>query len=623
MSEVSSEEQKTEELGELLEYVKQSRGFDFSGYKRSSLERRVEKRMAEVGATGYAGYLDYLQANPSEFTDLFNTILINVTGFFRDQPAWDYVASEVVPDLLAQVPADRPLRIWSAACASGEEAYTTAIVLAEALGEREFHRRVKIYATDVDEDALSAARSGTYTNEQLKAVPPELIDKYFEEGPTGRSFRPDLRRSVIFGRNDLVQDAPISRVDLLVSRNALMYFTPDTQARILGNFNFGLADSGYLFLGKSEMLITHADLFTPHDMKWRVFRKVPRQHLRDRLTFVVGDAGRAGVGNDPRAGGPRNDALDASPVAQVVVDRSGFVTLINKRAREFFDLGPADIGRPLQDLEMSYRPAELRPALQNVYEQGHRIGLGRVPWRSREGQEAVLEIGVTPMFGAGQVPLGASIHFEDVTDFARLDEEHTRQKRQLELAYEELQSTVEELETTNEELQSTNEELETTNEELQSTNEELETMNEELQSTNDELETMNDEQRTRTTELDRVNMFFEGVLGNLGIGVVVVDDDRRVQIWNASSTELWGLRPDEVEGQPIMSLDIGLPVEELAGPIDNALAGRGRESTVTLDAVNRRGRPMKVDVRVMPLMAAAERRFGVLVLMAPQGPSPN
>jgi two-component system CheB/CheR fusion protein len=604
-----------EALRMLLAHLKESRGFDFTGYKRATLERRIGKRMHEVGAIGYGEYLDYLEANPSEFTDLFNTILINVTGFFRDAPAWEYVADTVVPDLLEQIPDDEPLRIWSAACASGEEAYTAAIMLAERLGQDAFVRRVKIYATDVDEVALSEARAGTYTNDQLKAVPSDLVDRYFEETPAGRTFRGDLRRSVIFGRNDLVQDAPISRIDLLISRNTLMYFTAETQARILAHFNFALNERGFLFLGKSEMLITHADLFTPANVRARVFRKVTRANLRERLAFVAAEP--ASVPNGDESVRLRRDSIDASPVAQIVVDSDEVVTLANQKARTLFGLTPRDIGRPLRDLEVSYRPLDLRSALQQAYDSREPVRLGWARWSGRNGDDATLDVTVTPVPGPKDGLLGAGIHFEDVTDYARLDAEHRRQKTQLESAHEELQSTVEELETTNEELHSTNEELETTNEELQSTNEELETMNEELQSTNDELETMNDEQRERALELDRVNMFLEGILSNLGIGVVVVDHQHHVQVWNASSRDLWGLREDEVQGQDFLTLDIGLEVEQLRGALDAALAPRPASDEVALDALDRRGRPMEVTVRTMPLSDPRGDHFGALLLITP------
>ena len=257
----------------LLTYLKEARGFDFTGYKRSSLMRRVSRRMSQAGIESYSDYLDHLQVHPDEFTALFNTILINVTGFFRDPEAWDHLRAEVLPPIIA---GEGPIRIWSAGCASGQEAYTLAIAFAEALGPEEFRRRVKIYATDVDEDGLNQARHASYNEREITGLPPEYGERYFEVVGTRYTFRSDLRRSVIFGRNDLIQDAPISRIDLLVCRNALMYFNAETQSRILSRFHFALAAEGVLFLGKAEMLLSHGDLFTPVDLKRRIFRKVAR-----------------------------------------------------------------------------------------------------------------------------------------------------------------------------------------------------------------------------------------------------------------------------------------------------------------------------------------------------------
>jgi two-component system CheB/CheR fusion protein len=609
------------DLSELLAFLKATRGFDFSGYKRTSLERRIFKRMSEVGAATYRDYLDHLQVNPDEFTDLFDTILINVTSFFRDQPAWDYLADDVVPQLLEGMERDHSLRVWSAGCASGEEAYTIAMLLSEAMGEDEFKQRVKIYATDVDEDALNTARHATFARSDLKPVPDELVERYFETGRgNGYTFRTDLRRQVIFGRNDLVQDAPISRIDLLVSRNTLMYFTAETQARILAHFNFALNDTGFLFLGKSEMLITHADLFSPYNLKWRVFKRVPRAGLRERLAFVVNGTVVGGETVE-RGGELRALASDLGPVAQVVVDRSGFVAVANQGARELFGLGPADIGRPLQDLEISYRPIDLRSGIERAYKEGQAVNLGRTAWTPPGGVEVMLEVEVRPLM-TGETPQGASITFEDVTTLFQLDQERERSKHELETAYDELQSTVEELETTNEELHSTNEELETTNEELQSTNEELETMNEELHSTNEELESMNDEQRVRTAELDRLNLFLEGILGSLGVGVVVLDRDAEIQVWNASSHDLWGLRADEVEGTSFMGLDIGLPVGKLSPLLDNVLGDNPETAETVVPAVTRRGHSFDCWVRGMPLRTPAGENYGAILLMADKDSEP-
>jgi two-component system CheB/CheR fusion protein len=607
-------------LETLLEYLKEARGFDFSGYKRATLGRRIRKRMGEVSIEDYDAYADYLEANPREFGELFNTILINVTSFFRDGEAWDYLAREIVPKLVEEVPEDEQIRVWSAGCASGEEAYTVAIVLLETLGEEAFKRRVKIYATDVDEEALAEARAAVYSPKALEDVPAELVERYFVENGRGYAFRPDLRRSVIFGRNELLQDAPISRIDLLICRNLLMYFTVEAQTRILSQLNFALSDRGYLFLGKSEMLVRHSDYFTPVDVKWRVFKRVPRANLRERLVPLLGDAAIGDEAQLRRHADLRTAAAAVGPVARLVVDSSRFLVDVNERAGKLFGIGPADLGRPLQDLEVSYRPLELRAPLDQAFKEVRPVAAGRVEW-GKPGEERIFEVEVTPVVAAGQAPMGAAIAFTDVTDHARLASEHDDSKRKLETAYEELQSTVEELETTNEELQSTNEELETTNEELQSANEELQTMNEELASTNDELEAMNEEQHQHTHQLDRLNLFLEGILGNLGVGVVVVDRDRKVQLWNANSQDLWGLRADEVEGQDLLELDIGLPLERLREPLEEAVSAAAKSTDLTLEAVNRRGRAFQCEVRVMPLVSSRQGLYGGVVLMREPGVS--
>jgi two-component system, chemotaxis family, CheB/CheR fusion protein len=602
------------EVRRLLEFIHRSRGFDFSGYKHASLQRRLSKRMREVEIDTPSDYQDYLETHPEEFAALFDTILINVTSFFRDRPAWTYLGDEVIPQLLRSE--SETVRVWCAGCATGEEAYTIAILLAEALGEERFRERVKIYATDVDENALNHARHATYSKQVVKGVPQEYLERYFVAGPQDFSFEPDLRRAVIFGRNDLTQDAPISRVDLLLCRNTLMYFTPEAQSHILRRFNFALSEQGFLFLGRSEMLTTHGGLFTPYNLRWRVFQKVPRVQTRERLAFGGGGVNPTLLGEPGRYLELRGGAFALGPHGQIMVSRDGFVVDVNQRARELFGCTLTDIGRPFQDLAISYRPVDLRSAIERAYETGEPITLGRVPWSAPEGEERVLEVEVRSVPGPDGVPLGATISFMDITALSRLADEHDERKRELEKAHQELQSTVEELETTNEELQSTNEELETTNEELQSTNEELETTNEELRSTNEELETLNRQQQERATELDRVNLFLEGILTNLGVGVIVLDSAHNVEVWNGDSAELWGLRAEEVEGRPFAELDIGLPVKELQSALDAALSTAARSSSIKLDAVNRRGKHFKCSVRILPLTTPGGEVAGVLLLMA-------
>jgi two-component system CheB/CheR fusion protein len=599
-------------LDVLLDYLKRTRGFDFTGYKRASLERRIAKRMHEVDIDSHLEYLDYLEVHPDEFAFLFNTILINVTSFFRDATSWDYLATDIVPRVLESVDDRRPFRVWCAGCASGEEPYTMAMILAEALGEQQYHERVKIYGTDIDEEALTEARHATYAAKAVEAVPEELRERYFERVEQRYAFRKDLRRTVIFGRNNLIQDAPISRIDLLLCRNTLMYFNAETQASILNRFHFAMNDGGYLYLGKSEMLITHSELFTPVSIKWRVFSKVARPTLRDRLLFTVA-AEQAEAPSDA-SGAVRERASDTAPVAQIALDADANVVLINQQARSLFGLSSGDVGRPLKDLELSYRPVELRANVELAHAERRSIALSHVSTTVAGGEVRELEVHVVPLY-AGDRALGTTVTYADITAQRRLQNELEGSRRELENAYEELQSTVEELETTNEELQSTNEELETTNEELQSTNEELETMNEELQSTNEELETINDELRQRTLEINEVNAFLETILTSMGVAVVVLDRNLTVQVWNAHSSDLWGLRSNEAEGQNLLNLELGLEVQRLKAPLREVMRDGESRVELVLDATNRRGRAIDCRIVALPLSVDGGEISGAILLM--------
>lgn len=574
---------------EILQYLKEARGFDFTGYKRSSLMRRVDRRMSQLGVSDYVEYLDVLQANADEFVALFNTILINVTGFFRDPDAWDYLQSDIIPTMLGERGPEEPIRVWCAGCASGEEAYSLAIVLAEAMGIEEFRQRVKIYATDVDEEALSVARHATYTEKEISPLGADLIQRYFEPAAGRYAFRKDLRRSVIFGRNDLVQDAPISRIDLLACRNTLMYFNAETQTKVLDKFHFALSQRGLLFLGKAEMLLSHSRIFDAVDLKRRIFRKVPAARVDVGSVF-----GRTLV-HDRRDTEQIESlcalAFSAGPVAQVVLGRDDVIVLANDQGKHLFGLSDRDVGRPLRDLELSYRPLELRGYIDQVRADRRAVRVKDVEWQRGPGEVLALEVHVSPLL-ADDVAIGISLVFHDVSATRRLLSELHHANEQRESAYEELQST----------------------------NEELETTNEELQSTNDELQTINTELRERSTELDDVNEFFASIMSSWHAGVAVVDTSMRIVVWNAGAEDLWGLRPDEAEGEHLLNLDIGLPVAELRPVVRPALSDPAYEREVRLDSVNRRGRAVVIRVVCTSLSDRNGKPSGAILLMEPVEP---
>src|SRR5215472_16407826 len=356
-------------LEDLLVFIRDARGFDFTGYKRSSLARRIRKRMYEAGSQDYVAYRDRLESSAEEFGHLFN-----VTGLFRDAETWTFLQRDVMPELLADIGPTREIRVWSAGCASGEEAYSLAIAFSEALGIEESAKRVKIYGTDVDDEALRDARVGLYSVKALEGLPNELRDKYFEQNGTQFAFRPDLRRRVIFGRHDITRDAPISRLDLLVCRNTLMYFNVETQSQVIDRFHFALREAGYLFLGKAEMLLSDGERFEVVSMRQRIFRRrpgaaVPRyQSLPIRLD-TLGTPEMREVGRKRQL---RDLAIDSSPYAAIGVDADGNVVLINGQMRNMFGITSRDIGRQFHDLEISYRPVELRSVIERAYAE-HRV----------------------------------------------------------------------------------------------------------------------------------------------------------------------------------------------------------------------------------------------------------
>ncbi len=559
-------------------------------------------------------YLDFLQASSEEFAALFNAILINVTSFFRDPEAWEFVKTDVIPRLLAERGPSDPIRAWSAGCASGEEAYSLAMLLADALGPEEFRQRVKIYATDVDEDALAEARAASYDAKAVESVPADLRSRYLEEVDGRYVISKDLRRAVIFGRNDLVKDAPISRVNLLVCRNTLMYLNAETQRNVLGRLHFALAPQGTLFLGHAEMLLSHSDRFTPLNLKNRIFRKTPGsqtgpERYDPALAFYDRNGETQGLNN------VRELAFRASPVAQIVVTGEDTVAMINQQAETLFGLSARDIGRLLRDLGVSYRPVELRAFVEQARVERRPARIQDVKWQ-RSGADTVwFDIHISPLVDSDNGLLGVSIVFFDVTANRGLLDTVVQTNRQLEAAYGELQSTNEELETTNEELQSTVEELETTNEELQSTNEELETVNEELQSTNDELQSINDTLRERSVELDDAKSFLDSLINSVQMGMVVVDREMRVVVWNRGCEELWGLRAEETTGRPFTTLDIGLPMEALRPLIGNAFVDPDSNGEATVEAVDRRGRKATIRVGCASFRTREGGAGGALLLM--------
>jgi two-component system CheB/CheR fusion protein len=551
-------EGKTEDvLSTILERVSRQASIDFRPYKTTTILRRIGRRMTMTHRQTMREYSDYLEAHPQEVGELVKAFLINVTQFFRDSEAFTYLYNEVFPKLIEQArERDRVLRFWAAGCATGEEPYSLAMMLTDLLGSELSQWSVKIFATDLDEAAINFARRGLYSENLLKTVPVEYRERFFERFDQGYRISKTLRQMVIFGQQDLSRSAPFPRIDLVLCRNVLIYFTPELQEFVLNQFAFSLAPNGYLFLGKAETVRPTQSYFELINKHWKIYRRTGNPVPMARRPGISDPGARSSethnsIGSHSSSGKNNNDQdgsrssielgqmrrfnellLRFLPIGVVVIDRSYHVLSANNAARRL--LGLRDTSSK-QDFLHSVRGIPylaVRNAIDAVFRERTTITLPEIGLDSEiggNGRFVSLSIALMHMDSSLQDLVAISV--SDVTEQIHIRRQlEAVQAEQSQLmneisgvnkrlndvnkelldSNEELQVANEELMLTQEELQATIEEFETTNEELQATNEELETSNEELQATNEELETTNEELRARTNELQELTSILEG-----------------------------------------------------------------------------------------------------------------
>lgn len=556
--EIPQPDRSEDVLRHILEHVNRQVSIDFRSYKTSTVLRRIARRMTVTHNPTIRDYAEYLEAHPEEVGDLVQALLINVTQFFRDPEAFAYLRQIVLPALLDQArPRDRVLRFWSAGCASGEEPYSLAMLLADLLGAELPEWSIKIFATDLDDAAINFARLGVYPENLLKEVPQEYRERFFERVDHMHSYRiaKTLRQMVIFGQQDLSRSAPFPRVDLVLCRNVLIYFTPELQDYVLNQFAFSLRPSnGYLFLGKAEIIRPTHSYFDLINKQWKIYRctgenvPMPRRHgvanIRTRFESQLAHsaAGRAeSVLGEHEALATTTDLallrrvnellLRFLPVGVVVIDRAYQVLTMNTAARRLLGLREATVEQDFLHAVRGIPYAEVRAGIDKVFRERNTLMLPEILLDSALGGNGFfLCLTIVPMQVDVNSPDLAAISVTDVTEQVQtrqsletaqaeqsqlVSELGTANKRLSEMnkelldANEELQVANEEMMLTYEELQATNEEFEATNEELQATNEELETNNEELQATNEELQTTNDELRARSLDLQELATVLE------------------------------------------------------------------------------------------------------------------
>ena len=538
------EEQAEDVLRTILEQVSRQASIDFRSYKTSTLLRRIGRRMAVTHNRSMSGYAEYLRLHPEEIGELVQSFLINVTQFFRDANAFSYLESDILPELILHArDRDRVLRMWTAGCASGEEPYSLAMLLANLLGAELPEWSVKIFATDLDEAAINFARKGLYSENALIGVPTGYRDRFFERVDQGYRISRTLRQMVIFGRQDLSKSAPFPHIDLVLCRNVLIYFTPTLQEYVLNQFAFSLWPGGYLFLGKAETVRPAQSYYELVNKHWRVYRRtgsalppIRRQTYGELRVPLLRDVasktpahplGNQDIQLPPfEARQVRNFSellLRFLPIGAIIIDRSYRILMVNSIARRL--LGLRETSGDEQDFLHAVRGipyASIRNAIDSVFREHKVVTLPEIELDSSDGGTGrVVSFTIAFIHEGSDAAELAILGVNDVTEQVEvrrhlesleaeqaklMDELRTANKRlndankKLLDANRELQFTNEELMLTHEELQATLEEYEATNEELQATNEELETHNEELQSTNEELETTNDEFRSRSFE---------------------------------------------------------------------------------------------------------------------------
>jgi two-component system CheB/CheR fusion protein len=564
--------------------VRTRAGLDLHLYKESTVQRRIRRRMVATECATLESYERTLKARPNEVERLANELLISVTSFFRDPDA--FAAMGVAIDgLLARKRPQDPLRVWVPGCATGEEAYSIAILVAEAMAKSGHLHRIQIFATDLDARALARARRGIYSAQDLAPLPDALLLKYFVESGERYQVAKSLREMLVFSTHNLTEDPPFLKLDLISCRNVLIYLRPQVQGRVLEMLNVALVSGGLLFLGKSEAVYQHEHLFKPVDDKARIYVRVdgavttprttaeftPRER---RLAQASAPAERQTIGE--RVLAAIQDVL--LPPAVVVDERlelkhvfgdvSPFVRVGAGEAQLNLNaLAAKDLRIDIRSMVMKVQRNPSAPVIHTVHPRSH----------PRPIRLAVLglpaEISQTPLFLVAFQSLAREKPETGPQPSALEDRDAqiVALEEQLVATREHLQTVIEELETSNEELQSLNEELQSANEELQSANEELETTNEELQSTNEELSTVNEELETKTHELIALNNDLENVKDSLAYGLVVVDAALRVVLFNRPALQIFALSASSI-GEQLFSLpcelELGLTRPDILGVIE-------------------------------------------------------
>jgi two-component system CheB/CheR fusion protein len=573
-------------LNRIFALLRAATGVDFTLYKHSTIRRRIGRRMTLHKVDNLDAYLKFLDENPSELSALYREILIKVTGFFRDPEMFEALKSKVIPEITSRRPLDTPIRVWIPGCATGEEAYSIAIVILESLSEKNLNYSIQIFATDISDEAIEKARAGVYVENISVDVSPERLRRFFVKHDGGYQVSKTVRDLCVFARQNVTKDPPFSRLDMVSCRNLLIYMESALQKRIIPMYHYALKPDGFLLLGTSETVGSFSDMFELVDKRNKIYIKRATVNPQ-RFDYEPGAQPAArpestrGRQGDPAVPDLQKEA-DLTVLAHygppgVVVNDDFEVVQFRGKTSAYIEPAPGKASLNLLKMAREGLLLDLRNAVQRAKRTGQAVKKKNIPTKFEHGFHGVdLDV----------IPLSPGVHgrhflvlFQDSAPagsaqkgkLSKADERQADQLKQELLATRQyLQSIIEEQEATNEELQSANEEILSSNEELQSINEELETAKEELQSTNEELTTVNEELQNRNSDLSQINDDLNNLLYSVNIAIVMLGGDLRIRRFTPMAGRVLNIIPADI-GRPVTDLRLGIRIPDLEHMISEVL----------------------------------------------------
>jgi two-component system CheB/CheR fusion protein len=579
-------EEAEEPLKQIFAILRTRTGHDFSRYKQTTIRRRLQRRMSVNQINDVIDYAHFLREEEDEVKALLKDLLISVTNFFRDPEAFEALKKQM-KELIKSKSQGSEMRIWVAGCATGEEAYSVAIIIQECLEELEKHLQIQMYGTDIDIDALHVSRTGKYPGNIAADVTPDRLRRFFIEENDAYRVKKEIRENIVFAPQNFIKDPPFSRMDLICCRNLLIYLEADVQKRLLPLLHYALKPGGILFLGPSETTGESADLFTLVNRKWKIYQRretlVPTERLHFPAAFAPGARVQVGetvqkVAESRIPEITEKIFLDSYAPTFAVIDEKYRLVYVRGHTGRYLEIASGQPTWTILEMAREGLRTELTSAIYRAISEKCKIVHEGVRIKTNGGYQTV-NLTVTPLNEPGVPPgllmvifqeVGSILERAETKPIAKSRKRVVELEDELRLTKENLQTTIEELEATNEELKSANEELQSNNEEMQSTNEELDTSREELQSLNEELTTLNAELQDKNDLLSKANDDLKNFLNRTDIAIIFLDDELKIRSYTPATSDVFNIRDIDV-GRPLGEITSRLAKEDVVSDAQEVL----------------------------------------------------